>query len=108
MAFGLPFLGIVDLFPLHRFGMFARIPESGSYADFRLVKFQNGQWQEIKFGNAYFDDSYGKIWASRAWNDSLFRQKLSRVLSEKIPGDTHSLAIQKREGMDFQQISLRP
>lgn len=107
-VFGLPFLGLVDLFPLHRFGMFARLPESGSLPVFRLVKFQNGQWQALTFGNAYFDDSYGKIWASRAWSDSLFRKKLTKVLSAKIPADSLPLAIEKINQLDVQRLSLKP
>lgn len=75
--FGIPFLAVSDLFPLHRFGMFARQPLV-STAEFKgeiQIK-KDGSWQKAETGNAYLDKNYFPLWANRAMREPDFRKRL--------------------------------
>lgn len=82
LAFGLPFLLLADLFPLHRFGMFASLPKQAvSYSRFQMEVKVRGKWTAFKTGNAYFDESYLSTLALEAWGnpekEQLFRSRLA-------------------------------
>lgn len=87
LAFGLPFVVITDLFPLHRFGMFARMPNPGEEVQlFSIeVKVGNEPWKTLLTGNPYFDKSYFYHLASDAFGkkekSSALADKLRRTLS---------------------------
>jgi len=60
LAFGSPFLAITDLFPLHRFGMFAQMPESNNQIETYQIELKvfGKNWVPLKTGNTYMDESY--------------------------------------------------
>jgi hypothetical protein len=55
LVFGLPFLFMTDLFPFHRFGMFARIPDKNK-PDAIVIRVKEGEnWKELKSGSPNLD-----------------------------------------------------
>ena len=60
MVFGIPFVMMTDLFPFHRYGMFARIPESKNEVfQYAIEVKENGKpWEKLKTGNEYIDKNY--------------------------------------------------
>lgn len=70
LVFGLPFLVITDLFPLHRYGMFARIPENPAQVERYSfeTKTLGSKWQKLQTGNPYFDDSYLPALAEKVYH----------------------------------------
>ena len=82
IAFGLPFVLITDLFPLHRFGMFARMPNPDEEVQLYSIelKINPKPWQTLETGNPYFDKSYFYHLASDVFDE---REK-SESLAEKL------------------------
>lgn len=106
-VFGIPFLLISDWFPLHRFGMFARIPVSiEKQVQFRIVTLQSGTWKSFETGNAYFDQSYTSLWAKRAWNEDDFRKKLSGLIRAHSDSSIKEAALEKFENHQAHRLSL--
>ena len=82
IAFGLPFVLISDLFPLHRFGMFARMPNPTEEVQIYSieVKTKPKHWLKLEIGNPYFDKSYFYHLASDAFDN----QKKTASLADKL------------------------
>jgi hypothetical protein len=100
-VFGLPFLVITDLFPFHRFGMFARIPsQPGEVVKYQFQQKTKGKnWEAVKVGNAYFDQNYLPMLAEKlvlfpekaeVWGDKLYRSLSSKPDSIKIISSSNS------------------
>ena len=70
--FGIPFLVITDLFPLHRYGMFARVALPASKPTLFSIetKTNPSPWKKLTIGNPYFDNSYLPTWAARTYHDT--------------------------------------
>lgn len=97
VTFGLPFLAITDLFPLHRFGMFARIPETkGSIEFFEFqTKTKNGTWQKLKTGNDYMDQSYLPLLAERCFGSNDKQMVMGNKLAASLKDKPDSIRIAK-------------
>jgi hypothetical protein len=69
MVFGLPFLMLTDLFPFHRYGMFALIPEKSDKVEHFCfeTRVSNQAWQKLQTGNLYFDNSYLPVLAEKGY-----------------------------------------
>jgi hypothetical protein len=89
LVFGLPFLAITDLFPLHRFGMFAQAPTQIKNSDtFEIqLKLHGDNWEKLKTGNAYMDESYLPLLAKKCFQNLIdkkeFGEKIHCSLKEK-------------------------
>ena len=95
IAFGLPFLLIGDLFPLHRFGMFARtIPLEQQESDYFIsYKMDSTGWTKLSTGNEYMDAEYFPIWAKNAFLDSKKANQLVLKLIQTMPSDPDSICL---------------
>lgn len=86
IAFGLPFLVLADLFPFHRFGMFASLPrQSSSYASLEIQWKVNGAWKTLETGNAYFDQSYLPQKALQAFGNAGLEKSFIGKLKASMP-----------------------
>lgn len=75
--FGIPFLAVSDLFPFHRFGMFAQLPVSSNSEFLGQIQIKkDGKWQKAETGNAYLDKNYFPLWANRAMREPEFKKRL--------------------------------
>ena len=89
LVFGLPFLAITDLFPLHRFGMFVQIPDQHKYMDSLKIEVKVGDknWERLKTGNSYMDESYLPLYAKKSLRNiedrKSFGDKIHKSLKEK-------------------------
>lgn len=85
-AFGLPFVLITDLFPLHRFGMFARLPDQKSTTSKCYLETKTGtsDWLILKTGNAYFDEGYLSKLGSEAIDDPSMAKNLAEKLKKTL------------------------
>lgn len=94
LAFGLPFLAISDLFPFHRYGMFARMPaKTKAESRFSIDYKKLGEYHSVQSGNGYVDNNYLPLWAEKAASDSAFAQKIKRELSKRDSTLSDSLFI---------------
>jgi hypothetical protein len=55
LIFGIPFLLLLDLFPFHRYGMFARIPASKPAPEVRIMLASQDSLLELKTGSPCLD-----------------------------------------------------
>lgn len=110
IAFGLPFLAITDLFPLHRFGMFARIPETPEKVEhfWFETRVSDKGWQKLQTGNPYFDHSYLPVLAEKGYRIPQEYEKwilkLRSVRSEK----PDSIRIVRTSGKTVSLKSIYP
>ncbi|HRH33871.1 MAG TPA: hypothetical protein PKY12_02385 [Catalimonadaceae bacterium] len=91
LFFGLPFLAVTDFFPLHRFGMFARLPLTPTEEYKSEIQVKKGnKWQRFETGNAYVDQNYMSIWGNRSTHDLEFRKRLSAQIRKNglAPSDS--------------------
>jgi hypothetical protein len=64
LIFGIPFILMTDLFPLHRYGMFASLPGNPSIKKkYEIEIFLKGTWQVLTSGNEYLDHGYFPVQA---------------------------------------------
>lgn len=92
LVFGLPFIGLTDFFPLHRYGMFARLAESdaGTPGKYSIEIHLGGQWQTLAAGNDYLDRNYFPLLAERAFGNPFREAELVAKLkaSQKVQPDS--------------------
>lgn len=86
VAFGLPFLVLADLFPFHRFGMFASLPrQAASYSHLEIQWKTSGNWKKMQTGNTYFDDLYIPQKALVAFGNPSLEKALVGKLKAAMP-----------------------
>lgn len=97
LAFGLPFVLITDLFPFHRFGMFARTPTADEEIQRYSIelKIKEKRWKMLKTGNPYFDKSYFCQLASDAFNRPEKRPNLAFKLVQTLDLKPDSIRLVK-------------
>jgi len=77
LVFGIPFLLLADLFPLHRYGMFSGLarPEI-VFSQYSIHIHLAGKWQKLEAENEYLDKNYFPMEAMRAFGDKESENKL--------------------------------
>jgi hypothetical protein len=111
LVFGLPFMAITDLFPLHRFGMFAQKSSLKLNSEtFEIeIKLKDKNWEKLKTGNSYMDESYLPLLAKKCIlnviNKSEFGKKIHISLKEKPDSIRIS---QMNENNSQQTLSIYP
>jgi hypothetical protein len=95
LVFGLPFLAITDLFPFHRFGMFARIPEKAQDVSQYVfeVKEPGKSWKKLEAGNPYFDYNYFPLLAEKGFQNPDLGQNLGSKLFSSLEEKPDSIRI---------------
>lgn len=105
LFFGLPFLLLIDFFPFHRFGMFARIsPVEKPTEKIYIEYFHQAAWKKLETGNAYMDANYLPQMASRALGNAKKEKELGRKLAKELPEITDSVRMRLELG---NQITYR-
>lgn len=99
LFFGLPFLALSDLFPFHRFGMFATHPQSEQgWEKIELESFKDGTWKHIESGNAYMDFNYLPQMASRVLKNAEKETELGKKLALTLLPKPDSIRIKHTAG----------
>jgi hypothetical protein len=100
LFFGLPFLAITDLFPFHRFGMFARIPSNeNSLIQYHVETHQpDSVWKILQTGNEYMDKSYIPLLARKAIHDPAEQRQLAEKLLKNLKEKPDSIRISGSAG----------
>ena len=98
IAFGLPFVLITDLFPLHRFGMFARMPNPNEEVQLYSIelKINPKPWQTLETDNPYFDKSYFYHLASDAFGEREKSESLADKLIQTLSPKPDSIRLVKQ------------
>lgn len=81
-VFGIPFLLITDLFPLHRFGMFARIPGKKQGMNVEVIQFREGKKLQVLTGNHCLDKGILASLSAAAWT---VPQKAEELTGRLLP-----------------------
>jgi hypothetical protein len=97
LIFGIPFLLITDLFPLHRYGMFASISmQQGGIEKFQIQTKVAGSWQPLSAGNAYLDQNYFPLQAELAFRNPSYRPELADKIRASLRTKPDSVFIIRR------------
>lgn len=94
-VFGVPFVLVAELFPMHRFGMFARRPNpgEGTTKAHLETKTDDEPWKKLETGNAYFDNGYFSTLAQQAANEEPKKAQLAQNLAHTLHPAPDSLRI---------------
>jgi hypothetical protein len=108
LFFGLPFLGLTDLFPLHRFGMFALVPTDQKKVESFEIQVKNPKenWKTLQTGNEYFDKNYFPVLASRSFYDKEKSIKLGLKINNTLIEKPDSIRIISTSGSTLTQSSI--
>ena len=99
LVFGIPFLLITDLFPLHRYGMFAGVSrQPGKTEKFRIEMKVAGSWQTLSAGNEYLDKNYFPLQAEQAFRNPAYRQELADKIRASLRTKPDSVLIIQEVG----------
>ena len=99
LIFGIPFLLITDLFPLHRYGMFAGISsQSGESEKFHIEMKVAGSWQTLSAGNEYLDNNYFPLQAEQAFRTPAYRPELAGKIRASLRTKPDSVFIIRKAG----------
>jgi len=99
LIFGIPFLLITDLFPLHRYGMFAGISkQKGEPEKFHLKMKVAGSWQTLSAGNEYLDNNYFPLQAELAYRTPAYRTELADKIRASLRIKPDSVFIIRKAG----------
>jgi len=98
LIFGLPFLLITDLFPLHRYGMFAALPSHET----KTVKTEihvhsDRHWKKLVTGNEYLDAGYLPKEAELAFGKRNLEKTLGLKLVQALKNEPDSILIQRQK-----------
>ena len=95
LVFGLPFLAITDLFPFHRFGMFAQKPQQNNDIEIYHLEVKTGQktWESLKTGNAYMDESYLPQLAQKCMHNSDFKKDFGAKIYASLKDKPDSVQV---------------
>jgi hypothetical protein len=82
LIFGIPFLLLLDLFPFHRYGMFARIPAGKPAPEVRIMVASRDTLLELKTGSPYLDRGVMAKMATQAYGS---KSKAADLLAKLRP-----------------------
>lgn len=110
LIFGVPFLLITDLFPLHRYGMFAGISrQPGVSEKFHIDLKVAGRWQTLMAGNEYLDQNYFPLQAELAFRNLSYRPELADKIRASLRTKPDSVLIIRKAGKsDDVQLLIYP
>jgi len=97
LVFGIPFLLITDLFPLHRYGMFARIPVSAPESPVKILVHKDGNWAELSSGSPYLDAGILPRKSLEAFGDTLKESQFRLALLSTFKKVPDSIALEKNQ-----------
>lgn len=97
LVFGIPFLMLTDLFPLHRYGMFARIPASAPESPVNILVYKDGNWTELSSGSPYLDAGILPRKSLEAFGDSLKESQFRLSLLSTFKKMPDSIALEKNQ-----------
>jgi hypothetical protein len=98
LSFGIPFLFLTDLFPFHRFGMFAGIARNPEKtASYEIETHQNGNWKNLETGNPYFDSGYFPAMAEKAFGHPKKEKELAELLQESMKKPELRFRLRKKQ-----------
>ena len=99
LIFGVPFLLITDMFPVHRYGMFAGISrQPGELEKFHIEMKVAGSWQILSAGNEYLDSNYFPLQAEQAFHTPAFRSELADKIKASLRAKPDSVLIIRKGG----------
>jgi|GEM_PF-3457558 hypothetical protein len=85
LVFGIPFLLLLDLFPFHRYGMFARIPAAMPAPEVRIILVSRDTSLELKTGSPCLDRGI----VSKLAAESFSNQNSAEDLLNKLRPSLH-------------------
>lgn len=99
LIFGIPFLLITDLFPLHRYGMFAGISrQPGEMKKFHIKMKVAGSWQTLSAVNEYLDQNYFPLQAEQAFRTPAYSSELADKIRASLRTKPDSVLIIQEVG----------
>jgi len=106
LVFGIPFMLITDLFPLHRYGMFAGISrQPGESEKFQIEMKVAGRWQTLSASNEYLDNNYFPLQAEHAFRTPAYRPELADKIRASLRTKPDSVLIIRKAGQS-QDVKL--
>ena len=108
IIFGLPFLLLTDLFPFHRFGMFARMPHRKPEREVKILMASEGKWKQAVSGSPCLDNGALRQTALEAFeNRGMESQMLSKILPSLKP-QPDSIALETTENQNLCRRIIYP
>jgi len=108
LFFGIPFVLLSDLFPFHRYGMFARIPKEAPKAEIQILLAGKDTIIELKTGSPCLDRGLLKKMARNALIDSIEAVKLLDKLRPALVPFPDSVFIELKKSSGWQRKTIYP
>jgi hypothetical protein len=108
LFFGIPFVLLSDLFPFHRYGMFARVPKEAPKAEIQILLAGKDTIIELKTGSPCLDRGLLKKMARNALIDSIEAGKLLDKLRPALVPFPDSVFIELKKPSGWQRKTIYP
>lgn len=108
LIFGIPFLLLTDLFPFHRFGMFARIPAKNPAAEVRILLCGSDTAMLLETGSPCLDRGLLNQWAAAAFQDSSKADLLLEKLRPSLRPFPDSVFLEQKQPEGWQRKRIFP
>ena len=95
IIFGLPFLMLTDLFPFHRYGMFARMPAKNPESEVRILTANEGKWKQLQTHSPNLDKGALPGLAAAAFGNPVKEKSLVEKILPSINPVPDSIALIK-------------
>ena len=108
LIFGIPFLLLTDLFPFHRFGMFARFPVKKPAPEIKILLYGSDTVMLLKTGSPCLDRGLLNQWAQAAFKDSSKADLLLEKLRPSLRPFPDSVALEQKQSAGWQRKRIFP
>jgi hypothetical protein len=108
LIFGIPFLLLTDLFPFHRYGMFARLPAADPSPECRILLANADTLLELKTGSPSLDRGLVSRWAAAGWQYDSAAAQLLQMLRPSLVPFPDSVFISQKNPAGWQRKRIWP
>ncbi len=108
LVFGIPFLLLCDLFPFHRFGMFARLPSKAPEAETRILLADRDSLHVLQTGSPCLDRGLISTMAAAAFPDPAASELLIKKLQTALRPFPDSVLLEQKNKQGWQRKKIFP
>jgi len=108
LVFGIPFLLLTDLFPFHRYGMFARLPSKIQPEEVRIRIKEGSDWKEFQTGSPCLDRGILARLAEAGFSDQKEAQNLLDKIRPSLNPFPDSIFLEQKHSRGWQRKRIYP
>jgi hypothetical protein len=108
LVFGIPFLLLTDLFPFHRYGMFARIPNSKTGPEVRILLANRDTTLALETGSPCLDRGILARLAEAGFSDQKEAHNLLDKIRPSLNPFPDSILLEQKQNSGWQRKRIYP